>query len=84
MPLEKKSVHIYYYAALREERGINEEVLETNVSTALQLYNELKKQFHFKLSTDILRVAINDEFVDWQTKLKNKDSIVFIPPVAGG
>jgi molybdopterin converting factor small subunit len=29
-------------------------------------------------------VAINAEFRDWQSPLKDGDSVVFIPPVAGG
>jgi molybdopterin converting factor small subunit len=31
-----------------------------------------------------VKVAINDEFADWQHKLQDGDTVVFIPPVAGG
>jgi len=31
-----------------------------------------------------LKVAVNDEFGDWQSGLADGDSVVFIPPVAGG
>ena len=31
-----------------------------------------------------LKVALNSEFSDWQTPLKHGDTVVFIPPVAGG
>ena len=31
-----------------------------------------------------LKVALNAEFSDWQTPLKHGDTVVFIPPVAGG
>jgi molybdopterin converting factor small subunit len=31
-----------------------------------------------------LKVAINDEFAAWDTQLASGDTIVFIPPVAGG
>ena len=85
MPVKtKKTVRLKYYALLREERGLSYEVLKTNALTAKELYKELKSKHHFKLSTDLLRLAINSEFKDWQTKIKTNDEIIFIPPVAGG
>ena len=30
------------------------------------------------------KIAINDEFSDWDIELKNGDRLVFIPPVTGG
>ncbi len=79
-----KKIHIQYYALLREERGISHETFSTSSKTARDLYFELQKKFKFKLSTDLLRVAINDEFAPWDTLLKSDDRVVFIPPVAGG
>lgn len=82
--MTKKIVHIQYYALLREERGLSEEDIQTSSATAEELYRHLKDKFQFKLSTKQLKVAINNEFADWNTPLKENDSIVFIPPVAGG
>ena len=82
MPL--KEIHIQYYALLREERGVSQETVSTGAATAQDLYFELQKKFKFKLSTDLLRVSVNDEFLAWETPLKSGDKIVFIPPVAGG
>jgi molybdopterin converting factor small subunit len=31
-----------------------------------------------------LKVAVNDEFRDWDAVLADGDRVVFIPPVAGG
>ena len=31
-----------------------------------------------------VRVAVNDEFADWNQTLREGDELVFIPPVAGG
>ena len=80
----KKKVHVFYYALLREERGLSQEALETASETVKELYEELKTEYHFKLSTDILKVAVNSEFASWDTPLKSEDKITFIPPVAGG
>ena len=79
-----KKIHIQYYALLREERGVNHETVSTSAETVKNLYLELQKKFRFKLSTDLLRVSVNDEFAGWETPLKSGDKIVFIPPVAGG
>ncbi len=84
MPENKKTVHVFYYALLREERGASEETLETSAHSVQELYEELKKKYHFKLSTDILKAAVNNEFAPWETVLKSGDKIIFIPPVAGG
>ncbi len=84
MTENKKKVHIFYYALLREERGTSQEIVETSAQTTQELYEELKKKYHFKLSADILKAAVNNEFVPWDTILKSGDKIIFIPPVAGG
>jgi len=79
-----KTIHIRYYALLREERGLRDETIETKAQTPLQLYDELCRQYGFTMSSNILRVAINDTFQPWDIPLSNQDTIVFIPPVAGG
>lgn len=79
-----KTVHIKYFALLKEERGLNSETLQTDCQTAQDLYAFLKSKHQFKLSMDILRVSVNGQYVHWQTHIKENDEIVFIPPVAGG
>ena len=79
-----KTIHLQYFALLREERGLSNETIETKAATALELYEELKEQHGFRLSSELLRVAINDEFKRWDSPLKTNDTVVFIPPVAGG
>jgi molybdopterin converting factor small subunit len=79
-----KKIHLQYYALLREERGLNEETIETAAPTARDLYEDLKKKYHFRLSPDLLRVAVNNEFCPWGKELRSGDTVVFIPPVAGG
>ena len=79
-----KKIYIQYYALLREERGIQDEIINTHARTVKELYLQLQKKFKFRLSTDLIKVSINNEFVDWNTVLKSEDHVVFIPPVAGG
>ena len=78
------NIHIRYYAILREQAGKSEESLTTNATTAAALFDELRQRYPFTLSAQQLKVAINAEFRDWHTPLNSGDSVVFIPPVAGG
>lgn len=79
-----KTVHLHYYAILREQRGLSQETIKTSLQTPLDLYQELREKFGFTLSPELLKVAVNDEFKDWNTLLRDNDTVVFIPPVAGG
>lgn len=85
-PREKtsKTVRVQYYAILREQAGRNEETLDTGAGTPAELYAELRKRHPFQLGPAQLKVALNSEFRDWQTPLQHGDTVVFIPPVAGG
>ena len=82
-PAQKK-VKIQYYALLREQAGRSEESLVTGARTPRELYQELKGRYPFSLAPEMLRVAVNAEFGDWSQPLADGDSVVFIPPVAGG
>jgi molybdopterin-guanine dinucleotide biosynthesis protein A len=77
-------LNIQYYALMREQAGRSDEMLETAASTPADLYAELKARYGFTLSREQLKVAVNSEFASWSRKLAAGDSVVFIPPVAGG
>ncbi len=79
-----KTVRVQYYAILREQAGRNDETLDTSAATPAELYAELRKRHPFQLAPEQLKVALNAEFGDWQTPLQHGDTVVFIPPVAGG
>ncbi len=78
------SVTVQYFAILREQRGLTEEKLSTAATTPPALYDELRARHGFTLPADRVRAAVNEEFVGSSAVLKNGDTIVFIPPVAGG
>lgn len=81
---KSRNIHVHYFAILREKRGLNEETIQTQAQTVLELYEELQKKYPFKISTNLLKVAINNEFADWSILLREGDHITFVPPVAGG
>ena len=78
------TVHVQYFAILREQRGVSQEQLTTAAATPLALYDELRARHRFTLPGDRIRAAVNDAFVDSSVPLRDGDRIVFIPPVAGG
>jgi molybdopterin-guanine dinucleotide biosynthesis protein A len=78
------SLRVQYFAMLREQAGRREEVLDSTSNTPAELYEELRRRHRFALSPEQLKVAVNSEFSDWQVQLKHGDTVVFIPPVAGG
>jgi molybdopterin synthase sulfur carrier subunit len=77
-------LHVHYFAILREQRGLREEVVETAAATPAALYEELRGRHGFALPADRVRAAVNDEFVAASAPLHEGDRLVFIPPVAGG
>lgn len=80
----RKAICVQYFALFREQAGRSEESLHTAATTAAELYEELQQRHPFRLAREQLKVAINSEFADWHSPVRSGDTIVFIPPVAGG
>jgi molybdopterin-guanine dinucleotide biosynthesis protein A len=78
------TLRVQYYALFREQAGRSEETLDTHARTPADLYRELQSRYPFKLAPEQLKVAVNTDFRDWSAPLNAGDTVVFIPPVAGG
>jgi molybdopterin-guanine dinucleotide biosynthesis protein A len=81
---KQRTLRVQYYAILREQAGRSEETLDTTATTPAELYDELRRRHPFQLAPNQLKVALNSDFSDWHTPLHHGDTVVFIPPVAGG
>jgi len=79
-----RRVKVRYFALLREQAGRGSEDLQTAARTPQELYEQLQRERGLQLALQYLRVAINDEFGDWQQPLAEGDTVAFLPPVAGG
>ncbi|MCB9059940.1 MAG: molybdopterin converting factor subunit 1 [Halobacteriovoraceae bacterium] len=77
-------IKIKYFAQFREETGKSEEEISTSVSNPEDLYKELSKKYSFLLDAKNIKVAIDEKYVPFNHPLKENDTVVFIPPVAGG
>ena len=77
-------VKIKYFAAMREATGKSSETMETQAITPLELLNDINDKYQLNFDEHNLKVAINEEYVSFTNSLSELDTIVFIPPVAGG
>jgi molybdopterin converting factor subunit 1 len=73
-----------YFAAFRDKAGRSSEALHTSATTAGALFAEVAAAHGFADSAATCKVAINDEFASWDTPLREGDTVLFFPPVAGG
>jgi molybdopterin converting factor subunit 1 len=78
------TLRVQYFALLREQAGRSEETVQTTAATARELLEELRGRHRFTLPADMMKVAINGDFAEWERPLRAGDAVVFIPPVAGG
>jgi len=83
-PTTPIAVRVQYFAALRDQAGRSEETVTTQARTPRALYEELRTARGLQLRPEQLRVAVNEDFADWNQPLAAGDSVVFLPPVAGG
>ncbi|MDR2215447.1 MAG: NTP transferase domain-containing protein [Nevskiaceae bacterium] len=79
-----RPLRVQYFALLREQAGTREEQIQTSATTPAELYRELAARHRFTLEPSMLKVAVNAQFRDWTQPLAANDTVVFIPPVAGG
>jgi len=77
-------ISIIYFASLKDQSHKSNEQVQTDAKTVDDLFEELNKVYTFKIPKKNLRVAINEEYKDFSTILNENDTVVFIPPVAGG
>ena len=78
------SIHVRFFAVLREQAGTSAIEVKTAAATPAELYAELQASHQLTFRPELLRVAVNERYVAMDSPLKNGDQVVFIPPVAGG
>ena len=83
-PPAARTLQVLYFALLREQAGRNAETVRSPARDARELYDELRARHGLKLEPEQLRVAVNDDFAEWSQPLSDGDTVVFLPPVAGG
>lgn len=77
-------IAIQYFASIAESAGKTEEQIEISSCTAAELFAKIKEKYKIHYDISQIRVAVNDSYVDFSYVLHDADTVVFIPPVAGG
>ena len=83
-------MNILYFALIREHIGTSSEQIELpgGVDTVEKLISHLEsKGENYKAAlaqTDLIRVAVNDEYVTLDQKISPNDEIAIFPPMTGG
>jgi molybdopterin-guanine dinucleotide biosynthesis protein A len=82
--MELINIKVIYFAVLRDLAKKKEELLSVDPGTTPQsLYDMLQEKYSFP-DQNTFKVAINDNFTEWNEPLDQQDIIVFMPPVTGG
>jgi molybdopterin converting factor subunit 1 len=79
-------VTILYFAHLADRTGTREEQRDVPANTTAAGLREILKKAHPKLGDALngCRIAVDEEFVDPATALRDGQTVAFIPPVSGG
>ena len=79
-------VKVKFFAILRERVGTGEITKEIREgSTVAQLWEALKQDYPKLASAEMRLVyAVNQDYVRADHVLKERDEVVFVPPVSGG
>ena len=81
-------IKVLYFAWVRERVGVPYEIVETQSTTVMELVEELKqKERRYEVAfSDLsaIKVAINQELCEFDTKLSGAVEIAFFPPMTGG
>jgi sulfur-carrier protein len=78
------TVHLNYFAILREQAGRDTESVESAAATLAELYRDLARRHGFTLPVEDIRVAVGTGYAGWDQPVTDGMTITFIPPVAGG
>jgi molybdopterin converting factor subunit 1 len=79
-----KKLQILFFGKLKENWGTSQLTIETDCNEIESLYTELLKSSIEIPHKASIKVAINDEFVNWNSIINDNDTIAFLPPASGG
>jgi molybdopterin synthase sulfur carrier subunit len=75
-------ITILTFAQTRTQLGFSEKIADYEpTETPRQIFQRIAPQFD---PGKAIRVAINQEYADWDKPIGNADEIALIPPVSGG
>ena len=81
-----ESIRVLFFASLREDVGIAEISVQAHDTMALlkALAEQLPEPAMQALTQDNVRIAVNQQIIEGNTRLTAGDEVAFLPPVTGG
>ena len=79
-----KTITVRYFAMFREHAGLTEETLQLDAATAMDVFEQTRDRHGSTEPTGHCKVAINDEMAEWSASVRDGDTVLLFPPVAGG
>jgi len=76
-------IEVLFFAELREQAGTEKAQVEVSEITVQELKEEHLSEYNL-LTINQAMVAVNEEYAEDDTILKDGDVVAFIPPVSGG
>ena len=78
-------ITLIYFAIFRHLRGLGEETVPwLDGCTPRTLYESMQERYRFPPISDGIKIAVNEDFADWDTSLQPGMTVVFLAPAAGG
>ena len=79
-------IRVLYFGIVRERLGLREEIVELAAGSTVADLTAILSAKHGNLAAGVsaLRLAVNLEYVDSDTTLRDDDEVAVIPPVSGG
>ncbi|MDA7425092.1 molybdopterin converting factor subunit 1 [Thalassococcus lentus] len=81
-------MEILYFAWVRERIGLPKERVDTQATTVAELVEELKaREARYEAAfadLSALRVAVDQELVDFDASISGAREVAFFPPMTGG
>ncbi|MEM6374542.1 MAG: molybdopterin converting factor subunit 1 [Pseudomonadota bacterium] len=79
---------VLYFAWVRERIGLPRETVQSEAATVMDLVEELRgREARYAAAFEdisALRVAVDQELVDFDTPLSGAREVAFFPPMTGG
>lgn len=79
-----KTITVCYFAMFREKAGVAAEELTLEADTARDVFDATRDRHGGSEPASHCKVAINDEMQTWDARVRDGDTVLLFPPVAGG
>ncbi|MGG3193743.1 molybdopterin converting factor subunit 1 [Priestia aryabhattai] len=76
-------INVLFFAAIREEAGVEQVTVDKQGITVKELKEYVQKTYKLS-SLNQTMTAVNEEFVTDEETIGAGDAVAFIPPVSGG